>query len=994
MKTPLMLLQRFLIPGIFLICLLSARAQRMEVTEKDVSPVVVESATISTEVTGRIAVTTFDLVFRNSNARILEGNFVFPLLDGQSVVRFALDINGSLREAVPVEKTQGRVVFEQIERRRVDPGLLEQTEGNNYRARVFPIPANGTRRIVIAYQEDLARSSGKPTYRINLNFPQPLKNFHLSVAAFSDGLKSPEARTTLKLDLPAWRDARFLDIEKTDFKASGLFELTLPPVEHARVITGKLEDKEYFYAEVQAAGSVKARPAPHAIGILWDSSGSGRERDHDKEFALLDEWFGLVKNVEVQLVRLRDHAEAPISFTIRDGKWSTLKAELKKTVYDGATSFDGLASNSAIDEWLLFSDGLFNYGSQSAQQLQLKGAVHTILAGAKTDPAQLRSVAAHHSGEFVNLLETEPAESAKKLRTESLRVIAVDYDPEAVAQVFPEPGTPISDDSLVVTGILRASNASVRVFLGHNKTDAREFEIALRSGENPSRLAARAWAATKLALLSLNPTANREDIRRTSQDFGIVTANTSLIVLETLADYVRYAITPPAELRSEWNIIQSQTQADRQKSDDSHLEAVLQVFKNRIAWWEKKFPKDDVKQPASSKGGEGIVSRAAPDQTLMEPSAVADLPAQSPATTSDGEEVILLSPFEISAAHDQGYRASNSLAGSRMAPRAAVMAEISAQEKRKGDATEDAPTATISLQSWSPNAGYLDHLRRAAPEKAYSVYLEERADHTDQPGFFLDVANTFFETKQPETALRILSNLAEMELEDVALLRVLAHRLTQADRPDLAKPLFERVLIVRPDEPQSHRDLALVCAALKDYQRAVDLLWEVVSKPWDSRFPEVEQIALAELNAIISTCDATLDLSKINRRLLKNLPVTTRVILTWDANDCDVDLWVTDPNGEVAMYNHPLTYQGGHMSRDFTGGYGPEEFILRTPKAGKYKVQINYFGDHRQNALGPVTAQVRLITHFGTKEQKEERITVRLKENKETLDIGSFEISP
>lgn len=975
MKTRLMLFQFFLVLGVFSIGLIPVRAQRMELTEQNVSPVIVESAAISTEVTGRIAVTTFDLVFKNPNARILEGNFVFPLLDGQSVVRFALDIDGNLREAVPVEKTQGRVVFEQIERRRVDPGLLEQTEGNNYRARVFPIPANGTRRIVLAYQEDLVRSAGEPIYRINLNFEKPLKTFRLSVAAFSDGTKEPKARTTLGLDLPLWRDARFLDIEKTDFKARGLFELTLPPVEHARIITGKLEDKEYFYAEVQTTGSAKARPASRAVGILWDSSGSGRERDHDKEFAVLDEWFSLVKNVDIQLIRLRDHADAPIAFTIRDGKWSVLKSELKKTVYDGATSFDGLANNSAIDEWLLFSDGLFNYGNQSAQtQLPLKGAVHTLLACAKANPAQLRSIAARHSGEFVNLLETEPADSARKLRTESLRVIAVDYDPEMVAQVFPEPGTPIGDDSLVVTGLLRVPKTTIRVRIGHNNTDARDFDLSLRSGENPSHLAARAWATTKLNLLSLNPTANREDIRRTSQDFGIVTANTSLIVLETLADYVRYNLTPPAELRSEWNKLQRQTSADQKNSHDIHLDAVLRAFKDRVAWWEKKFPKDEPPKTANS-------------ETITY--GVADSMAAPPPTGAPGsDEVIALSPFSVSQA--PASRRQNT----QRERREAVGRLAALQEKRKGGSAEDTPTATISLQSWKPNAGYLDHLRRAAPEKAYAVYLEERADHTEQPGFFLDAANYFFEVKQPETAFRILSNLAEMELEDVALLRVLAHRLTQADRPDLAKPLFERVLIIRPDEPQSHRDLALVCAALKDYQRAIDLLWGIVSKPWDSRFPEVEQIALAELNAIVSTCDAKFDLSKIDRRLLKNLPVTTRVILTWDANDCDIDLWVTDPNGEVAMYNHPLTYQGGHMSRDFTGGYGPEEFILRTPKPGKYKVQINYYGDHRQNALGPVTAQVRLITHFGTKEQKEERITVRLKENKETLEIGAFEISP
>jgi len=204
--------------------------------------------------------------------------------------------------------------------------------------------------------------------------------------------------------------------------------------------------------------------------------------------------------------------------------------------------------------------------------------------------------------------------------------------------------------------------------------------------------------------------------------------------------------------------------------------------------------------------------------------------------------------------------------------------------------------------------------------------------------------------------------------------------------------VFERVLKIRGEEPQSRRDLALALAKLGQHQRAVDLLWEIVSRPWDGRFPEIEMIALEELNAIVATSGQKLDVSKIDPRLLKSMPVGLRVILTWDADNCDIDLWVDDPNGERAMYNHPLTHQGGRMSRDFTGGYGPEVFLVRTPKPGKYTVRINYYGDSRQTALGPVTAQVRLITGFGTPEEKEKLITVRLVDRKESLVIGSIEI--
>lgn len=316
----------------------------------------------------------------------------------------------------------------------------------------------------------------------------------------------------------------------------------------------------------------------------------------------------------------------------------------------------------------------------------------------------------------------------------------------------------------------------------------------------------------------------------------------------------------------------------------------------------------------------------------------------------------------------------------------------SAQRTVARESETTAEASSISLQPWEPKAGYLDRLRQSPPAERYSVYREEYSSHQFQPGFFLDVAGLFFDTKEPALALRILSNLAELQLDDPALLRVLAHRLVQADRPELALPLFERVLKLRPEEPQSRRDLALVCARVKQNQRAVDLLWEVVSQSWDRRFPEIETIALGELNAIAATCGEKLDLSRIDARFLKNLPVGLRVILTWDADACDIDLHVSDPDGEEAYYGNKSTAQGGQMSDDFTGGYGPEEFLLRDPKSGKYRIKIHYFGDTRQTALGPVTAHVRLLTGFGTKKQKERLLTVRLDDEKEDLEIGEIEI--
>ena len=62
-------------------------------------------ARIEGEVQAGVAQTRITLEFHNPNRRVLEGELQFPLADGQQITGFALDINGEMRDAVPVART-------------------------------------------------------------------------------------------------------------------------------------------------------------------------------------------------------------------------------------------------------------------------------------------------------------------------------------------------------------------------------------------------------------------------------------------------------------------------------------------------------------------------------------------------------------------------------------------------------------------------------------------------------------------------------------------------------------------------------------------------------------------------------------------------------------------------------------------------------------------------------------------------------------------------
>jgi uncharacterized protein YfaP (DUF2135 family) len=77
-----------------------------------------------------------------------------------------------------------------------------------------------------------------------------------------------------------------------------------------------------------------------------------------------------------------------------------------------------------------------------------------------------------------------------------------------------------------------------------------------------------------------------------------------------------------------------------------------------------------------------------------------------------------------------------------------------------------------------------------------------------------------------------------------------------------------------------------------------------------------------------------------------NIPAAgLRIALAWDTPETDVDLWVTDPNGERCFYAHRTTALGLMLDVDDVTGWGPENITVIRPQAGEYLVQVHYFDD-------------------------------------------------
>ncbi|MCB9882604.1 MAG: VWA domain-containing protein [Planctomycetes bacterium] len=110
-----------------------------------------ETERVNIQIADGIAHTKVTQVYRNQGMGEAEHTFLFPI-PGEAVLGdFALHMNGKPIAGEVLDREKARGIYEDIVRRRRDPGLLEYLGKGLIRARIFPIPPRGTMTVDLTY---------------------------------------------------------------------------------------------------------------------------------------------------------------------------------------------------------------------------------------------------------------------------------------------------------------------------------------------------------------------------------------------------------------------------------------------------------------------------------------------------------------------------------------------------------------------------------------------------------------------------------------------------------------------------------------------------------------------------------------------------------------------------------------------------------------------------------------------------------------------------
>ena len=896
------------------------------VDEKTNNKLSVSKVDATVDIYGSIAETRLAVTFSNSTSRILEASVNLPLTDGASVTGYELEVDGKLREGVIVDKDLGRQAFENVIRQEIDPGLLEKGEGNSFKTRIYPVPAKGSKTFVLSYVEPLKYDSSG---RGKYSLPVSLRS---RVDDFRLKLKAQGVQVFEKNKLLGKDFVQSKRVHRSNFR-SGSVDLILQKDLGTRtgIVSKGRDGKKYFYVDGGQVRDERGIAKPKLVQLVWDASHSSKSRNIDSDVALLNRYFQHFGSFDVDLKVVRNRVASFGRYTVRNGQCEKLLETLKALQFDGSSELDDVSYNSSkYDLSLLFSDGI-----GEVSEAKVKHPVYVVNSSVLEGSAYLNYLVRVSGGKKVS---SQNQDALSELVTISSGLSSISGGVSEV-RIFH------SNGSSYAVGRLTGDENVTLHYGTKKKTVASESVQLVNIADSyaPSLL----WARSEEAVLSLNKYKNRTKIVKLAQQHHLVTDFTSLIVLDRIEDYAKYRIVPKDEnlKRKYYKVVKDVEEYKQGKLAD--LNVVYADWKKLKDWHQGKYKKV---KPLRS-GDFAVYSAAA----FVVPSSSNIITAGNRSgdfsITADSIDFFLNNP------------------------------------EKSGNKT----TTSINLKEWDPDTEYSRNLKKASSSsERKQIYYAEKIKYSEVVSFYLDCARLFYLKGDKDFAYQVASNLAEIGKGKVGVIRLLGQQYLEWKKLDLALRYYNEVIVLRPEEPQSYRDLAFVYRAMANYQESADLLWKVVSREWDWRFNGIEMIALNEWNNLYAKKKKYIKLNKEQYRFVYNISVKVRVVLSWDTDNSDMDLLVTDPDGEQCYYGNKNTAAGGRISDDMTGGRGPEEFMIKSAKKGEYKVEANYFGSREQTLLGPTTVTVYFIKNWGRWNEERKQQTLRLHKTKEKVQVGTF----
>jgi ferric-dicitrate binding protein FerR (iron transport regulator) len=368
------------------------------------SPLPIGKLAVDVVVEDQVARVAIDQTFHNPAPRVMEGMYRFAIPPDASLQRLAMYVNGKLTESAVVERMQARRIYEDVVYRRLDPALLEWAGTGRLSLKVYPLPAQEDKRLVLAYTQSLPKLYDDWT----LTVPLPEVDLPVGELDFDVRIKGcancEVTSTSHKVDVQRTGNDAVVAYKQTSVRIGDSLVLHVRDKRRDAVISSFEDpsDKEAKFVMLRARPDLtagKREYRPRSWVILDDVSASRDEMARKAQADLIDGFLReLDEDDRVSIVAFDVAARIKLAPTrVMDVDRKAVRAALSSEGGVGATDF-GVALDSAArllanvppdDAMIVYlGDGVITSGARQLDALRtrLTGKAHFVGVGVGDGP--------------------------------------------------------------------------------------------------------------------------------------------------------------------------------------------------------------------------------------------------------------------------------------------------------------------------------------------------------------------------------------------------------------------------------------------------------------------------------------------------------------------------------------------------------------------------------------------------------------------------------
>lgn len=530
-----------------------------------------EAADIKVDITDQVAKTYITQTFVNDTDRDLAGTYLFPLPDDTTFSSFSLHIDGKPVEGKILEAQQARQEYEAIVRKMVDPGLLEYADNKTVRARIFPIPKHGTKKVELEYTQLLKAENGLIKYKFPLKTEgeaEPANEVKVNVKlASKQGLRtiwSPThaVETTRSTDHAAKVAYQAKDV--TPDKDFMLYYSVSDKDLAANLVAHKASGEDGFYLLTLSPPVESKQSVGRDIVMVADTSGSmaGDRMEQNKKalryfvnsLSAIDRFSIVQFNTDVETFKPQLVDATPENkkeaLTFIDDLEARGGTNIGDALRTGTTILDQTSDRPAY--LVLMTDGEPTVGETT-----LGGLMKTVNAkrdirlfdfgvGYDINTKLLNKLAEAHHGlaQYVEpdeSLETALSSFYQKIKSPVLSNVKITYDGITVKDVYPRDVKDIfAGNQVMMLGRYKQGAPSTVHITGtvNGAQKSYAFPVKFAEAEADHTYLPRLWAMRRIGHLTEVAQENGnnpevvDEIVALSKKHGIISAYTSFLVTE------------------------------------------------------------------------------------------------------------------------------------------------------------------------------------------------------------------------------------------------------------------------------------------------------------------------------------------------------------------------------------------------------------------------------------------------------------------------------